>query len=112
MHIDELSLILAFIVVGLFTFSFRAFFLYYQPKFFTDNVYFKRALESVPSSLLVALVVPFTLFIGNTFSPFRVEVLAIMLTIPVVLVIKKPGLSLIVAILLSYSLTFVLQFMT
>jgi len=105
MYLDELTLILSFIIIGLFTFSFRAIFLYYLPSSFDSNQVLQRGLESVPSSLLVALVIPFTFFIDMTFLPNRPEVMAILLTIPIVYFIKKPGLSLPVALVLFFILS-------
>ena len=102
---DTIALLGVFVVVGLFTFSFRAVFLFYMPQIFKSDV-FKNGLESVPSSLLVALVIPFTFFASGNFLPFRMQVLAIVLTIPIVYYLKKPGLSLPVAIIILGFFTF------
>ena len=104
--IDNTIILLGvFSVVGIFTFSFRAIFLFYMPQIFKSEV-FKNGLESVPSSLLVALVIPFTFFASGEFLPFRIQVLAIVLTVPVVYYLKKPGLSLPVAIIILGFFTF------
>ncbi len=66
----------------------------------------RKGLESVPSSLLVAFVVPFTLFIDGKLLIWRKEVLAILLTIPIVWYLKKPGLSLILAIIILIGISF------
>ena len=105
--IDETTLLISFFIIGAFTFLFRAIFLYYLPDSFNANLTLKRGLESVPSSLLVALVIPFTFFIDTTFLPLRAEVYAILLTIPVAYFIKKPGLSLPIAIILYFIINIV-----
>jgi hypothetical protein len=69
---------------------------------------FKSGLGSVPSSLLVALVIPFTFFVSGIFLPYRIEVYSIILTIPIVLYLKKPGLSLPIAIIV-YTLLNLIQ---
>lgn len=102
MPLDENTLILSFMIIGLFTFSFRAIFLYYLPKSFNTNLVLKKGLESVQSSLLVALVIPFTFFLGTSFLPNRPEVFSILITIPIIYFIKKPGLSLPIAIILYF----------
>lgn len=94
---SELTYIGVFVIVGLFTFLFRAIFLFSKPDLF-KNSHFKNGLDSVPSALLVALVIPYTFFASGGFSPFRIEVLAILLTIPIIYYLKKPGLSLPIAI--------------
>lgn len=101
---NTLILLGVFAVVGLFTFSFRAVFLFYMPQMFKSDV-FKNGLESVPSSLLVALVIPFTFFSSGFFMPFRIQVFAIVLTVPLIYYLKKPGLSLPIAILILAILT-------
>ena len=105
---DEFTYILAFIIIGLFTFGFRATFLFYKPQLF-ENKIFSDGLESVPASLFVALVIPFTFFDYGVFNPFRPQVLAIILTVPVVHYIKKPGLSLIIAIVLYFIISYFLS---
>lgn len=102
---NNLILLGVFAVVGIFTFSFRAVFLFYMPQKLKRSDIFKNGLESVPSSLLVALVIPFTFFTSGSFLPYRIQVLAVVLTIPVVYYIKKPGLSLPVAIVILGFLT-------
>ncbi len=94
---SELTYIAIFVIVGLFTFFFRAIFLFTKPDLF-KNGHFKNGLDAVPSALLVALVIPYTFFTTGIFSPFRIEVLAILLTIPIIYYLKKPGLSLPIAI--------------
>ena len=94
---SELTYIGVFVIVGLFTFVFRAIFLFSKPNLF-KNGHFKNGLDSVPSALLVALVIPYTFFSSGVFLPFRIEVLAIVLTIPIIYYLKKPGLSLPIAI--------------
>ena len=101
---NELILIGVFIVVGIFTFSFRAIFLYIRPKLFKNDL-FKNGLDAVPSALLVALVIPFTFFVSGAFLPFRIQVITIILTIPIIYYLKKPGLSLPIAIIIYICLS-------
>jgi hypothetical protein len=65
-----------------------------------NNSILKKGLSSVSSSLLVALVIPFTFFVEGIFSPWRVEVISIIIVIPIVWKSRKPGFSLIFAILI------------
>jgi branched-subunit amino acid transport protein len=72
------------------------------------NNYIRKGLESVPTSLLVALVIPFALFVNGKLILFRNEVYAVVLTVVVVWYIKKPGLSLILAISFLFGLDFLI----
>lgn len=94
---NDLTLLGVFLIVGIFTFFFRAIFLYTKPRLF-KNDFFRNGLDAVPSALLVALVIPFTFFVSGSFEPFRIEVYTILLTVPIIYYLKKPGLSLPVAI--------------
>ena len=69
-----------------------------------DNPTLKKGLDSIPSSLLVALVVPFTFFVNGFFVPLRLEVFVILITVPIVWLFKKPALSLPIALVLFFSL--------
>lgn len=104
------DLLLAFFVIGISTFLIRAIFLFYLPNFIKNDVYFKKGLESVPSSLLVVLVIPYAFFVDSQPSLFRPEVLAIILTIPIIWITKKPGLSLIIAIIVLGVLNFLFKY--
>ncbi|MHA1996433.1 MAG: AzlD domain-containing protein [Candidatus Hodarchaeales archaeon] len=86
-----------FTIIGLITFFLRAVFLYILPEIMENSV-IKQGLQSVSNSLLVALVVPFTFFITGVFSPWRIEVLALIVVVPIVWITKKPGLSIISAL--------------
>ena len=101
---NELTLIGVFFVVGIFTFCFRAIFLYEKPRFFKSDT-FRNGLDAVPSALLVALVIPFTFFVSGAFLPFRIQVLTIILTFPIIYYLKKPGLSLPIAIFIYIGLS-------
>ncbi len=90
-----------FLLIGLATFLLRAVFLFSLPRLM-ENTILKKGLSSVSSSLLVALVIPYTFFIGGIFSPWRVEVLVLLLVIPIVWFSKKPGFSLIFAVLIFF----------
>ena len=102
---SELTYIGIFVMVGIFTFSFRAIFLFHKPNLFKSN-HFRNGLDSVPSALLVALVIPFTFFVSGVFLPFRIQVYTILLTIPIIYYLKKPGLSLPVAIIIFAILSY------
>ena len=92
-----------FFLIGFSTYFFRAIFLFKYPDLL-DKSFIRKGLESVPSSLLVALVIPFTLFVDGNLIFFRNEVYAILLSLLVLWYIKKPGLSLILAILILFGL--------
>ena len=94
-----------FILIGLATFSLRALFLFKLPDIM-DNPTLKKGLDSIPSSLLVALVIPFTFFVNGVFLPLRIEVLVVLVTIPIVWLLKKPSLSLPIALVLFLGLNF------
>ncbi|MHA1977869.1 MAG: AzlD domain-containing protein [Candidatus Hodarchaeales archaeon] len=88
-----------FVIIGLATFFLRSIFLYMHPGLMNNSI-LKKGLSSVSSSLLVALVIPFTFFVEGIFSPWRVEVISIIIVIPIVWKSRKPGFSLIFAILI------------
>ena len=92
-----------FIGLGIATYIIRVTFLIIRPKLL-DNSVLQKGLKSIPNSLLVALVVPFTFFIDGAFLPIRLGVLAILITIPIVYYTKRPGLSLLFAIIIYFTL--------
>ena len=98
---DEGSLFAVVIVIGFCTFLLRATLVFWLPKI---GELTKTALSSVSSSLLVGLSVPFFFFVEGSFLPFRLEVLALVATIPLIWLSKKPGLSLPIAIVLLGSM--------
>ena len=88
-----------FVIIGLATFFLRAIFLFILPGFMNNSI-LKKGLSSVSNSLLVAFVIPFTFFVERIFSPWRVEVIAIVIVVPIIWKSRKPGFSLIFAILI------------
>ena len=80
----------------------RTIFLIYFPENL-NNEKIKKGLESVPSSLLVALVIPYTFFIGTEFLLFRGEVSIILIVAFIVKYTKKPGLSLTFALIMLFA---------
>ncbi|MHA1947523.1 MAG: AzlD domain-containing protein, partial [Candidatus Hodarchaeales archaeon] len=86
--------------------SFRAVFLFKYPGLFNKSL-IRKGLESVPSSLLVALVIPFTFFVEGNFVLLRNEVYAVLLTVLVLWYLKRPGLSLIITIICLFGFNFV-----
>ena len=97
---DYIAYLLVFVVIGFGTFFLRAVFLYSLPQVIKNNQTIRQGLNSVPSALLVALVVPYTFFINGSLVLWRNDVIAILLTIPVIWFTKKPGLSLPIALLI------------
>ncbi len=86
-----------FVILGLSTFLMRATFLFHFPtRLNNENI--RKALESVPSSLLVALVIPYTFFVETSISIFRIEVLILVASVPVINYFRKPGLSLVLTL--------------
>ena len=101
---EDKELFIMFLLLGLSTFSMRAMFLINLPQKL-NNEMIRKGLESVPSALLVALVIPYTFFIDSTFDLFRLEVVVLLIAIPVIKYLKTPGLSLV----FSLSLLFILE---
>lgn len=97
----------AMILIGIVTYLLRIVFLLRLPEF-TENETVKAGLDAVPSSMLVALVLPFALIVetstGTEISLFRNEIYAILLTIPIVIKLKKPGYSILIALILYFTL--------
>ncbi|MHA1236796.1 MAG: AzlD domain-containing protein [Candidatus Hodarchaeales archaeon] len=102
---ELLTHILLILFIGCFTYSFRAVFLFKYPGLFNKSL-IRKGLESVSSSLLVALVIPFTFFVGGKFIPLRNEVYAVLLAVLILWYLKKPGLSLIITIICLFGLNF------
>jgi branched-subunit amino acid transport protein len=98
--------LILFFLIGCFTYLFRGLFLFQYPDIMNNN-YIRKGLESVPTSLLVALVIPYALFVDSNLILFRIEVFAVFLTVIVLWYIKKPGLSLIVAMIFLLGLDFI-----
>jgi branched-subunit amino acid transport protein len=98
--------LLLFLLIGCFTYSFRAIFLFKYPGLLNKSL-IREGLESVPSSLLVVLVIPFTFFVERNFVLFRNEVFAVLLTALALWYLKKPGLSLIIAIICLFGLNII-----
>jgi branched-subunit amino acid transport protein len=108
---ETLDLLIVFFIIGSFTFLFRAIFLFNLPELFKNSELIRKGLESVPSSLLVVLVIPYAFFVETQLHLIRPEVFAIILTIPIIWITKKPGLSLIIAILVLIITNFLLGFL-
>ncbi len=107
MDITELQVFIpVFCIIGASTFTLRAVFLYILPEVMDSSV-LKKGLSSVSNSLLVALVIPFTFFINGIFTPWRVEVLALIIVVPLIWITKKPGLSLMIALCIFLGLDFI-----
>ena len=96
---DYILLFGMFVILGFSTFLMRAIFLFNFPTRL-NNQQIRKALESVPSSLLVALVIPYTFFIETKLSIFRIEVLILVLAVPIIKYLKKPGMSLVLTLTL------------
>jgi branched-subunit amino acid transport protein len=94
-----------FFLVGVATYGIRVIFLIVRPKLL-NNPRLQKGLESIPNSLLVAFVIPFTFFMDGVFLPLRIEVLALLITIPIIYTTKRPGLSLIFAISIYLTLSY------
>lgn len=91
------------IVIGFSTLFLRAIFLYIEPLNFTDPV-FRKAMEAVPTALLVGLVIPFLIFTEGWLNLISIEMLASLLTIPFVYWSKRPWIGILVAFAFYYAL--------
>ncbi|MHA2501926.1 MAG: AzlD domain-containing protein [Candidatus Kariarchaeaceae archaeon] len=100
----ELGLLIG--TIGLATVVIRAIFLFYLPKS-ADHPLIKRGMEAVPAAMLVALVVPFTLFVDQRIELLRTEVYAILLALPLMRLTKKYAYGLVFAVLIYLALTWV-----
>ena len=105
---DYAKLFAMFVLLGFSTFLMRAIFLFRFPNRL-NNKDIRKALESVPSSLLLSLVIPYTFFIESKLSVFRLEVLIIVLSVPVIKYLKKPGLSLVITLSALMIITFLFK---
>ncbi len=72
------------------------FLIYFPQKL--NNEQIRKGLESVPSSLLVALVIPYTFFTNNVVEFNRLEVFVLLVVAAIIKFLKTPGLSLVVAL--------------
>ena len=84
------------VIIGIATLGLRAIFLYYVPRFIEKPI-IKRGMDAVPAAMLVALVIPFTFFSENRFNIMRFEVLAIVITVPIVLKTRRYAYGLLIA---------------
>ncbi len=91
-------------VIGLSTVFIRAIFLFQLPKK-VNHPLVKRGMEAVPAAMLVALVLPFTLFENQRISLFRAEVFAIIISLPLMVMTKKYAYGLLFAVILYLLLT-------
>ena len=104
---ELLTNMLLILFIGCFTYSFRAVFLFKYPGLLNKSL-IRKGLESVSSSLLVALVIPFTFFVEGNLVLLRNEVYAILLTVLALWYLKRPGLSLIIAIICLFGINIVM----
>ena len=95
----DTEIFITIVAIGVFTYMSRLVFLFFTPRFLS-NQRVKTALDAIPAAMLVALVVPTTLFVNGKIDPFRVEVLAIVLTVPIVYRFRYSGLGLIASVIL------------
>lgn len=89
------------ILVGIGTYLIRLVFLLKDFEVLKTKVV-AAGLNSVPVTMLVALVIPYTFFVGNQLVISRPEVWAIIFTIPIVYYTKKAGLGIIIAFTLYF----------
>lgn len=94
---DHFELLIMFFLLGISTFGMRSLFLIYFPQKL-NNEQIRKGLESVPSSLLVALVIPYTFFMDNIFEFNRIEVFVLLVVAIIIKFLKTPGLSLVFAL--------------
>ncbi|MHA2029297.1 MAG: AzlD domain-containing protein [Candidatus Kariarchaeaceae archaeon] len=71
----------------------------------SENELIKRGLEVVPPSMLVALVIPFTLFEDQSLDLFRIEVASILLSLPIIYKSQKFGYGLVICFVIYGILT-------
>ncbi|MCE7737629.1 MAG: AzlD domain-containing protein [Candidatus Heimdallarchaeota archaeon] len=94
---DHFELLIMFFLLGISTFGMRSLFLVHFPQKL-NNEQIRKGLESVPSSLLVALVIPYTFFIETDVDFIRLEVFVLLVVMVIIKFLKTPGLSLVIAL--------------
>ena len=107
MNIAELYILI--IVIGLSTYFIRVVYFLVNMNL-SQNELLKRGLEVVPPSMLVALVIPFTLFEDRSLNLFRLEVGAILLSLPIIYKSKKFGYGLVICFAMYGFLALIGQF--
>lgn len=95
---NENSVFGAIFVIGIFTYFFRVVFLFGVPEILKSDR-MKSAMDAIPVAMLVALVIPTILFVGNSLIIFRPEVFAIVFSVPLVYKFKHSGLGLVFSVL-------------
>lgn len=100
MTYTEAELFIGIGLIGLGTYLIRLVFMVFLPKI-SENEYIKSAMEAIAPAMLIALVIPFTIFIGGSIDLLRIEVLAIVTAAIFVALTKRPGLGILVA-MVSY----------
>ena len=91
------ELLILFLLLGISSFGMRSMFLIHFPQKL-NSAKIRKGLESVPSSLLVALVTPYTFFVDTTFDFNRPEVYVLLIVAVLIKFLKTPSLSLIIAL--------------
>ena len=105
---NEIEMFSTITIIGIFTLLNRAIFIYYLPEFMSSKK-IKRGMSTVPASMLVSLVIPFTFFIDQQFIFNRPEVYAIIIAIPLIHFSKRYSYGLIIAMICYFLIDFFLS---
>ncbi len=107
MTYDSLTVLIGIIGMSLATFLTRALFFIYPPRIvLRQNI--RRALNSVPAAMLVALVVPFT-FTAVTLNLMLVQLACVSSGFIAAYLLKRPGMGIVIALLLFFVASSVLH---
>ncbi|MEC8704318.1 MAG: AzlD domain-containing protein [Asgard group archaeon] len=105
---NEIEMFSTITIIGIFTLLIRSIFIYYLPEFMSSEK-IKRGMSTVPASMLVSLVIPFTFFIDQQFIFNRPEVYAIIISIPLIHFSKRYSYGLIIAMICYFIIDFFLS---
>ena len=104
----EFELLISILVVGIATFLMRAYGIFTSVTRI-EHPLISKAMEAIPASMLVAFVVPYAFLKDKTLIFWRPEVLAILVTLLVVFIIRRPGYGLPIALCLYFALEWAFQ---
>ncbi|MHA2276243.1 MAG: AzlD domain-containing protein [Candidatus Kariarchaeaceae archaeon] len=96
---NTLELYILISIIGISTYFIRVIYFVINLNL-SEKELIKRGLEVVPPSMLVALVIPFTLFDDQSLDLFRIEVAAILLSLPIIYKSRKFGYGLVICFII------------
>lgn len=95
---------LTILIIGIFTYAFRVV-LFFKLPGFTENKYIKKGMESIPATMLIALVIPFSIIIDDKVVFLSIEFISIGTAAIIVWKLKKPNYGLIFTLAIYFLLS-------